>query len=242
MIQTEKIKYQHSKSGDVFVGFMCWDDAIEGERPGVLVAHTFKGQSDFELGKAKDLAEMGYVGFALDMYGEGKRATTPEAADALMQPFLDDRVLLLNNISLAFETLKNHSKVDSSKCGGIGFCFGGKCMLDLARSGSNIDGVVSFHGIYDEPGIDYKVDIQSSVLVLHGWDDPLANPDSTVALGNELTKRKADWQILAFGHTGHAFTNPAAKFPENGMFYQEISNKRAWQAMITFFQEVFTRS
>lgn len=242
MIQTQKIIYQDPKNGNSFEGFMCWDDSIEGKKPGILVSHTFKGQSDFEVGKAKDLAALGYVGFALDMYGAGNRAITPEAADALMQPFLDDRGLLLNNILLAFETLKDHPQVDSSNCGGIGFCFGGKCMLDLARSGADIGGVVSFHGIYDQPALDHKGDIKASILVLHGWDDPLAKPDSTVALGNELTMRKADWQILAFGHTGHAFTNPAAKFPENGMFYQEASNRRAWQTMVNFFEEIFART
>ena len=130
-----------------------------------------------------------------------KEPLLPEDADALMQPFLDDRALLLNNILLAFDTLKAHSQVDASRCGGIGFCFGGKCMLDLARSGAHIGGVVSFHGIYDHPRLDHKGDINASVLVLHGWDDPLAKPDSTVALGQELTERNADWQILAFGHT-----------------------------------------
>ncbi|WP_422361068.1 dienelactone hydrolase family protein [Reichenbachiella sp.] len=239
MIQTEKISYQDPKKGKTFEGYMCWDDAVDGKRPGVLVSHTFKGQSDFEIGKAQDMAALGYVGFALDMYGVGKRATTPEQADALMKPFLDDRALLLNNILLAFDTLKNHPQVDPSQCGGIGFCFGGKCMLDLARSGVDINGVVSFHGIYDQPGLNHQGDIKASVLVLHGWDDPLAKPDSTVALGNELTERKADWQILAFGHTGHAFTNPAAKFPEIGMLYQEASNRRAWQAMVNFFEEIF---
>ncbi len=241
-MQTQKINYQDPKNGNRFEGFMCWDDSIEGKKPGILVSHTFKGQSDFEIGKAQELAKLGYVGFALDMYGEGKRATTPEEADALMQPFLDDRSLLLNNILLAYEALKNHPEVNPSQCAGIGFCFGGKCMLDLARSGEDIGGVVSFHGIYDKPELGYEDDIKASVLVLHGWEDPLANPESTVALGQELTERNADWQILAFGHTGHAFTNPAAKFPELGMYYQEASNRRAWQSMVNFFEEIFARA
>lgn len=241
MIQSEKLTYQDPKSGYTFEGVMCWDDETEASKPGILVSHTFKGQSDFEVEKAKNLAKMGYVGFALDMYGEGKRASTPEAADALMQPFLDDRALLLNNILLAFETLKKQPQVDSSKIGGIGFCFGGKCMLDIARSGADINGVVSFHGIYDQPGLNHEGDIKASVLVLHGWEDPLAKPESTVALGHELTERKADWQILAFGHTGHSFTNPKANFHDRGMFYQEASNRRAWQAMTHFFEEVFAK-
>ena len=238
MIKSEKILYTNHLS-QPFEGVMYWDDSIAKKKPGILVAHTFKGQSPFEEEKAKALAEIGYVGFALDMYGQGNRATTPEEADALMQPFLDDRALLLRNITLAFETLKNHNEVDASKIGGIGFCFGGKCMLDLARSGADINGVVSFHGIYDQPGLVHKGDIKSSVLVLHGWEDPLAEPESTVALGHELTARNADWQILAFGHTGHSFTNPKSNFHDKGMFFQEASNRRAWQAMTNFFQEIF---
>ncbi|MEO9965733.1 MAG: dienelactone hydrolase family protein [Reichenbachiella sp.] len=239
MIQSEKLIYQDENKNQKFEGVFCWDDEIVGKRPGILVAHTFKGQSGFEIQKAEEMARLGYVGFALDMYGIGNRATTPEEADALMKPFLDDRSLLLNNIMLAVDTLKKNDRVDVNKVGGIGFCFGGKTMLDLARSGYDLKGVVSFHGIYDQPGIEHHGDIMSSVLVLHGWDDPLADPASTVDLGNELTERNADWQILAFGHTGHAFTNPAAKFPEKGMFYQEKSNRRAWQAMINFFEELF---
>jgi len=239
MIQSEKITYQDPNTSQLFEGIICWDDQLVGEKPGVLVGHTFRGQSGFEVGKAQELAKLGYVGFALDMYGQGNRATEQEKADALMKPFLDDRSLLLNNIQLAYETLKNHPQVDATHCGGIGFCFGGKCMLDLARSGSDIKGVASFHGIYDEPGLNHKGDISASILVLHGWDDPLANPASTLALGHELTKRNADWQILALGRTGHAFTNPAAQFPEKGMYYQESSDKRAWRAMTNFFEETF---
>lgn len=242
MIQSEKVTYQDPKSAQIFEGVICWDDQLAGEKPGILVGHTFKGQSVFEVGKAQELAKLGYVGFALDMYGQGNRATDQENADALMKPFLDDRSLLLNNIQLAYETLKNHREVDPSNCGGIGFCFGGKCMLDLARSGSEIKGVASFHGIYDEPELNHEGDISTSILVLHGWDDPLANPTSTVALGHELTKRKADWQILALGHTGHAFTNPAANFPEKGMYYQKSSNRRAWLAMTNFFEEVLAKT
>ncbi|UXX80355.1 dienelactone hydrolase family protein [Reichenbachiella carrageenanivorans] len=241
MIHSEKIVYQDPKSKATFEGVISWDDTIQEPKPGVLVVHTFRGRGDFEFNKAEEIAKLGYVGFAIDMYGEGKHTSIPEEADALMQPFLDDRALLLNNIALALDALKNHEQVDATKTGGIGFCFGGKCMLDLARSGADVGGVVSFHGIYDQPNVNHQGDIKAAVLVLHGWEDPMASPESTVALGHELTARNADWQILAFGHTGHAFTNPAAKFPEKGMYYQPSSNRRAWQAMKNFFEEVFSQ-
>ena len=225
--------------GITYEGVICWDDSKSGKRPAVLVAHAWFGQSDFEVQKAMDLAKMGYVAFALDMYGKGRRAKNPEEASKLMHECVDDRVKLRSRILNALETLKNNKLVDHSRIGGIGFCFGGRCVLDLARTGIDIKGVASFHGIYDQPNIEYNEPIKASVLVLHGWDDPLATPDQTVALGKELTKREADWQILAMGHTGHAFTNPNASDPENGMAYEANSDRRAWQAMDNFFQELF---
>jgi len=237
MIKSEVIEY--TLDGSAFEGVVCWDDSLSGPRPGVLVSHAWFGQSEFETNKAKDLAKMGYVAFALDMYGKGRRATNPDEAGKLMHECVDDRLLLRSRILNALSVLENHELVDNNRIGGIGFCFGGRCMLDLARTGVDINGVVSFHGIYDAPDIEYLDPIKASVLVLHGWDDPLAKPEQTVALGHELTSRNADWQILAFGHTGHAFTNPQAAAPENGMMYKESSNRRAWQAMTNFFAEVF---
>ena len=239
MIKTKPIEYVDPTSNETFEGVLAWDDETQQQRPGVIVSHTFRGQGEFETTKAVELAQQGYMGFALDMYGKGRRATTKEEADALMSELLSNRPLLLQRVRLAVYTLKNQELVDESRIGGIGFCFGGKCMLDLARSGDDVNGVVSFHGIYDQPGIEHDGDINAAVLVLHGWEDPLAKPESTVALGHELTSRNADWQILAFGHTGHAFTNPNAKMPADGMFYQESSNRRAWQAMKNFLQEIF---
>lgn len=237
MIKTETIEY--FLDGNAYEGVMCWDDNVSKKRPGVLVSHAWFGQSQFEVDKAKALASMGFVAFALDMYGKGRRAKGPDEAGHLMHECVDNRLLLRSRILNALSVLQNHSLVDREQIGGIGFCFGGRCMLDLARTGVDIKGVVSFHGIYDAPDINYRDPIKASVLVLHGWDDPLATPEQTVELGREMTNRKADWQIIAFGHTGHAFTNPAAAAPENGMAYQPKSNGRAWLAMTNFFDELF---
>jgi len=173
------------------------------------------------------------------MYGQGRRANSAEEAGTLMHECVDDRIELRARITNSLQILKNHHLVDENNIGGIGFCFGGRCMLDLARTGVAMKRVVSFHGIYDRPDIDYSKPIKASILVLHGWDDPLATPEQTVALGKELTERHADWQIMAFGHTGHAFTNPQAAAPENGMAYHASSNARAWRAMVNFFEELF---
>jgi len=237
MIQTATINYSDSEK--TFEGFIAWNDESHDDRPGILIAHAFGGLSDFEREKAKELAQLGYVGFAIDMYGKGKRATNNDEARKLMSELNNNRELLLKRIQLALTTLKSQDLIDEQKIAAIGFCFGGKCVLDLARSGEGIKGVVSFHGVYDAPQINASQKINCSVLVLHGWEDPISQPDQTVALAQELTEKATDWQILSFGHTGHAFTNPKANHPEKGLFYHEQSNKRAWKAMQLFFEEIF---
>lgn len=237
MIKTETIIYNDSES--IFEGTICFDDEISAPKPGVLVVHTIRGHTDFEVNKAIELAKLSYVGFAIDMYGEGRHSDNSEEARVWMNELNDNRSLLLDRISLALETLKNHPQVDASKMGAVGFCFGGKCVLDLARAGAEIKGVVSFHGVYDKPPIENDSAIKSSVLVLHGWDDPLNTPPQTVELAQELTERKADWQIFSFGNTGHSFTNPNANMPEQGLVFNELSNQRAWMAMKSFFEEIF---
>ncbi len=237
MIQTKTISY--GTSSNTFEGVIAWDDRQKGAKPLVLVVHSYVGQAEFDVNKAKALAEKGYLAFAIDMYGKGRRASTPDEAQALMAELNQNRQELLSRIQLAVQTGKELAEVDEAKIAAIGFCFGGKCVLDLARSGADIQGVVSFHGVYDPPGIAHSGPIRASVLVLHGWEDPLANPQQTVELASELTARKADWNIHAYGHTGHAFTNPHASAPERGMFYSEKSNSRSWKSMENFLAEIF---
>lgn len=237
MVKTEKLVYEID--GSNFEGYLSWDDTIQGKRPVVMIAPTFRGQSQFEVQKAEELAADGFLGFAVDLYGEGRRASTPEVATMLMNELNHNRPLLRARFLSILDEIKKHPLSDSQKIAAIGFCFGGKCVLDLARTGVDILGAVSFHGIYDAPDHLENTPISTKILVLHGWDDPLAKPESLVMLGNELTRKGADWQILAFGHTGHAFTNPNAKDEEGGMFYQPTANTRAWKKMQDFFEEIF---
>ena len=238
MITKQKTIYKDSTNNE-FEGIAVWDDCFKGPKPGILVSHMWSGQSDFEVDKATELAKLGYVGFAIDNYGKGRRASNPEEAEQLMNELNNDRPLLLDRMVLAVNTLKDHKEVNETKIGAIGFCFGGKCVLDLARSGIDISGVVSFHGLLDPPKINSILKIKSSILVLHGWEDPMALADDVVKLSDELTKNKADWNIHIYGHTGHAFTNPKAKFPEKGLYFEPKSNKRAWASMNYFFNEIF---
>ncbi|EDX84595.1 dienelactone hydrolase family [Synechococcus sp. PCC 7335] len=223
--------------GNPFEGTVSWDDTHSEPRPGVMITSTFMGQSDFETQKAELLAELGYVGFAIDVYGQGKRATSPEEAGSLMAVLNGDRALLASRMALALKTIRALPQVDESQIAAIGFCFGGKCVLDLARSGADVKGVVSFHGIYDPPPVAQAKNISAAVLVLHGWEDPLSPPEQTVALADELTQKEADWQIHMYGHTAHAFTNPKAQAKAEGMFFVPSAAERGWKVMQDFLSE-----
>jgi dienelactone hydrolase len=237
-LQNRLIEY---RDGDtVLEGRLAWDDDHEGARPGVLVSHAWSGRSAYEDGKADALARLGYVAFALDLYGKGVRGQNPDQNAALMQPFLDDRAMLQRRLILSLETVRGQPQVDGSRVAAIGFCFGGLCVLDIARSGADVAGVVSFHGLLSPPDNAEGNHAQARVLVLHGWDDPMATPDAVHSLAAELTALGADWQLHAYGNTQHAFTNPAANDPERGTVYDEVADRRSWQAMTNFLDEVFS--
>ncbi len=236
-IQTRTIDYQ---DGDVDLqGYLAWDDAVEGKRPGVMISHAWAGRSDFENTKAEELAKLGYVGFALDNYGRGILGTNTEENSALIQPFLDDRAMLQGRMQIALEVLKGLDEVDASRVAAIGFCFGGLCVLDLARTGTDIRGVVSFHGLFASPGNTAGNKIRAKVLALHGWDDPMAPPDQVVSLAEELSSMGADWQLHGYGNTMHAFTNPQANDPDFGTVYSPDADRRSWNAMQDFLSEIF---
>jgi dienelactone hydrolase len=237
-IQTRTIDY---RDGDTELqGYFAWDDAIDEKRPGVMVSHAWRGRTDFENTKAEDLAKLGYVGFALDLYGKGVRGNSVEENSALMQPFLDDRQMLQNRLQVSLEAMKNQEEVDATRSAAIGFCFGGLCMLDLARINADVNGVVSFHGLFGTPGNTAGNKTEVKVLVSHGWDDPMATPDQVVSLGKELSGLGADWQIHSYGNTMHAFTNPEANDADFGTVYQPDADRRSWNTMQNFLSEIFS--
>ncbi|MEP2670146.1 MAG: dienelactone hydrolase family protein [Cyclobacteriaceae bacterium] len=236
MIQTRKVAY--SDSTQKYEGVVAYQESATPQ-PVIMIAHAYGGQSAFEENKALTLAQLGYVGFAIDVYGKGKRAKSPDEAQQLMDTLNSDRALLLERMKTSLAQARNFEFGDETKIGAIGFCFGGKCVLDLARSGASLKGAVSFHGLYDAPSFNTNQKIVTPLLILHGWDDPLAPPADMVAIANELTKKGADWEINAYGHTGHAFTNPNAKFPEKGLVYNQDVSDKAWARMKSFFQKAF---
>ena len=156
-----------------------------------------------------------------------------------MQPLLEDRSLLQRRMTLALEQIRKQKEVDSSRVAAMGFCFGGLCVLDLARTGSDVLGVASFHGLFKPPGNTDGNKILAKVLVMHGWDDPMVKPDQVISLAEELTAMGADWQIHGYGNTLHAFTNPAANDVAHGTVYDADADRRSWQNLQLFLAEIF---
>lgn len=236
-MHNETIEY---RDGDlVFEAYAAHDDSTRAKRPGVLVCHAWGGQGELERAKAEQLADLGYLGFAADLYGKGIRGGTMEENAKLMQPFMDDRALLRQRLTASFAALREHALVDVSRMAAIGFCFGGLCALDLARSvPDGLRGVVSFHGLLHPPQLDARAPITAKVLILHGWDDPMATPEHVLAIAAELSDAEADWQLHAYGGTMHAFTNPNANLPDNGLLYNDVADRRSWATMKGFLHEV----
>jgi len=226
--------------GDVVLeAFFAVDDALSGRRPTVLINHTWAGRDDFVAEKAKKLAALGYVGFSVDMYGKGVLGSNPEQNMQLMQPFMTDRAMLQKRMQAALAAVKLMPWVDDSKIAAIGFCFGGLCSLDLARTGADIKGVVSFHGLLAAPGNTEGNTVKAKILALHGRDDPLVPLEQRLTFEQEMTDAGADWQLHTYGHTMHAFTNPLANALESGMVYRPNADRRSWMAMQNFLAEIF---
>lgn len=229
----------YADGADKLEGFFAFDGALSGRRPAVLISHAWVGRDDFVLEKAKQLAALGYIGFALDMYGNAKLGANPSENAQLMQPFLADRARLQRRMHAALSAVKLLPWVDDSAIAAIGYCFGGLCVLDLARTGADINGVVSFHGLFNPPDNLHNVTIKAKVLALHGHDDPFVTTEQRLAFEQEMTKAHADWQLHAYGNTVHAFTNPQANDPSFGTVYSPVIERRSWQAMLNFLAEIF---
>lgn len=232
-ITTENIDYDID--GTTAHGFAAYP-AGDAKAPVVLVAHAWAGQTDFEREQAKMLASLGYIGFAIDLFG-GQTGSTTEECSALIEPFTNDRTKVRDAMmaSVAAAQAKLPRAADG-QLAAIGFCFGGLCVLDLARAGADVRGVVSFHGLLFPSGLERKP-VKAKVLALHGNDDPMAPVEQANAFGVEMTQAGADWQLHVYGGTKHAFTNPQANDHELGTVYDEVSARRAFAAMRTFLAE-----
>ncbi|MGW8204266.1 dienelactone hydrolase family protein [Sphingomonas bisphenolicum] len=214
-------------------------DAAAGPLPGVLLFPNVLGAKEADFAYAEKVAALGYAVLVADVFGQGKRTTRADPdAGRYMAELNADRALLRDRANGAHAVLKGLAEVDADRTAAIGFCFGGKCVLDLARSGADISGGVSFHGVYDAPPFP-NAPITAKLLVCHGWDDPIAPPEATVGLARELTDAGCDWQIHAYGGTGHAFTDEGVNMPEKGLAYNPSADRRSFRAMTDFLGDLF---
>lgn len=235
---TETVDY---KDGDtVLEGYLAYDDSIYGKRPGVVVVHEWWGINDYVRGRAKQLAQLGYVAFAVDMYGKGVLAKTPQEAGALAGKLRDDRRLMRSRVAAGLEVLRKQRLTDSGHIAAIGYCFGGTTVLELARGGSDVAGVVSFHGGLATSAPAAKGAVKARVLVLHGADDPFVPPAEVAAFQDEMRTAGVDWQMVYYSGAVHSFTNPEVDAVGlNGAKYNAQADRRSWEAMRQFFGEIF---
>jgi dienelactone hydrolase len=239
-VQTKVVEY---KQGDTSLeGYLAWDDAMQGQRPGVLVVHEWMGLGDYAKQRARKLAAMGYVAFAADIYGQGIRPKTTQEAAAQSGIYKKNRPLMRARALAGLDVLRNHPLCNPRQIAAIGYCFGGACALELARSGADIAGVVSFHGGLDTPTTADAKNIRCKVLVLHGGDDPHVPPKDVKAFEDEMRAGRVDWQLNIYGGAVHGFTIPASGNDNSkGAAYNAKADRRSWEAMKTFFAETFEK-
>ncbi len=237
LVKTRAVEY---KDGDVVLqGWAAWEDGFKDARPGILVVHEWKGHGPYARKRAEQLAKLGFTAFAVDMYGKGVYAKDHEEAGKLAGVFFGDRALMRRRALAGLEQLKKLPFVQQDKLGAIGYCFGGTTVLELARAGTDLRGVVSFHGNLSSP-VPAAEKPKASILVLHGADDANVNP-GVPAFIEEMRKSGADWQFVQYGGAVHSFTVPeAGNDPSKGAAYNKDADKRSWAAMHTFFDAQFS--
>jgi len=237
-MQTQIVEY---KDGDVTCkAYLAFDESRTGPQPTLFVAHAFDGVTEFIHDYAQKIVAAGYVAFCVDMFGEGQTATTFDDCMALIMPFLNNRALLQRRVLAGFEACKALDVVDEANIKAMGFCFGGMCVLDLARAGADVKAVASLHGALMPPENVTLGEFKAKVLILHGYDDPQITPEVLPVITKELNEKKVDWQFIYFSHTQHSFTEPRAAeigSPETGRVYSPSSARRAWEYCQVFFAE-----
>jgi dienelactone hydrolase len=237
-IRTEVVDYRHGDT--VLEGYLAYDDSIQGKRPGVIVVHEWWGINNYVRTRTEQLAKLGYVAFAIDIYGKGVRAKDAKEAGSLSSTYRSDRALMRSRANAGYDVLKNHPLTDARRIAAIGYCFGGTTVLEMARSGAPLAGVVSFHGGLGTPNPGDAKNIKGKVLVLHGADDSFVPSGEVIAFQDEMRKSGVDWYFVSYGGAVHSFTNPdSGNDPSKGAAYNEKADKRSWEAMKLFFAEIF---
>ena len=238
-IITQTVDYKDAE-GTPLEGYIVYDDKFSGQRPGVIVIHEWRGLTDYTYRRSTMLAELGYVAFAADIYGKGIHLkTVPEWLNEIAV-FKGDRPLYRQRTRAAYQAFLNISQVDPGRIGAIGYCFGGTGVIEMARDGLNLKGVVSFHGGLDGSPIAAGKSIKTKVLALCGTDDPYQSPADFMAFETQLRENKVDYEIVKYGHALHAFTDPGVDaLNQTGAKYNALADARSWRAMKDFFEEIF---
>ena len=235
MTKTTTLEYTHD--GSVFEAYVA-APTLDRARPAVMICHAWAGRGEHEQAIAHRLAELGYVGIALDLYGKGVRGQNNEDCQALMTPLVENRALLQERLKLAISAVHEQDYVQADNTVIAGYCFGGLCALDAARSNAPILGAASFHGLLGKPDNLEGQKISAKIIIFHGYDDPMVPPQDLIAFANEMTEAGADWQIHTYGSTMHAFTNKAANDPGFGTVYSESADRRSFESFNNFLEEV----
>jgi dienelactone hydrolase len=235
-VKTQEVEY---KQGDtVLQGFVAWDDAKKGKRPGVLVVHEWWGHNQHARNQAIRLAEAGYVGFALDMYGKGKVADHPDSAQAFMKEATKDPAALSARFNAALEQLKQNELVDTQRIGAIGYCFGGAVVLGQARAGADLKAVATFHGAIATETPAQPGKVKAKIIVLNGAADPMVTPEQREAFKKEMKAAKVKYEFIDLKGAKHGFTNPDAdKHGMPALAYNAEADKKSWAEMLKFFKK-----
>lgn len=239
-VHTETREYEEGDT--VLEGYLARPRDMESPAPGILICHEWEGLSDYERGRARQLAREGYVVFSADIYGKDNRPESHEEAAEMSGRFRENRDLFRRRVRAGLKELADMEQTDADRLAAIGYCFGGTAVLELARDGADISGVVSLHGGLGTPNPEQAGNIQTSVLVLHGASDPHVSMDEVNNFIGRMKEHEVeDWQVVIYGNTYHSFTNPASGTdPSGGSAYNEQSARRAWDDMISFFDEIFS--
>ncbi|MES2707788.1 MAG: dienelactone hydrolase family protein [Verrucomicrobiota bacterium] len=236
-VETKTVAY--TQGGTALEGFLATPKNLSGKAPAVLVIHDWMGVADYAKSRTKQLAELGYVAFAADIYGKTVRPDNPKDASGQAGVYKNDRALFRQRLLAGLEELKKQPNVDPTRIAAIGYCFGGTGVLELARAGADVKGVVSFHGGLDSPTPADGKNIKAKVLVLHGADDPFVKPEGIAGMIAEFNAAKVDWQMTSYSGAVHSFTHPGAGDDNSkGAAYNASADKRSWQAMRSFLDEV----
>ncbi len=237
-VKTRTIEYRQGNT--VLEGFLAYDTAGPAHKPGVLIVHEWTGLGPYVKKRAEMLAKLGYVAFAADIYGKGVRPDNPKDAATTAGIYKSNRGLLRERVNAGLEELRQQKQTDSGRIAAIGYCFGGTSVLELARSGADVKGIVSFHGGLDTPTPQDAKNIRSKVLALHGADDPYVPAEQVKAFEDEMRGGNVDWQLVKYAKAVHSFTNPdAGNDNSKGAAYNADADRRSWEAMKSFFKEIF---